>query len=85
MAVPFEEVRRAVLDVLQAGVEEQTLTPNSGLLGEIPEFDSMAVVSLVTELEERFGIEVDDEEVSAENFATFGAVHELVAGKIATE
>jgi acyl carrier protein len=43
----------------------------------------MAVVSLITTLEDRFGIAVDDDEISGDTFATVGSLTEFVAGKLA--
>ncbi|MDN3517217.1 acyl carrier protein [Aquisalimonas lutea] len=51
------------------------------LLGGVPEFDSMAVVSLVTALEEHFGITVDDEDITAETFETVGSLLAFVQRK----
>ena len=56
--------------------------PETRLLGEIPEMDSMAVVSIITELEERFGFEVMDDEISADSFETFGDLTMFVHGKL---
>ena len=53
------------------------------LLGALPELDSMAVVTLITTIEERFGIVVDDDEISGDTFATVGSVTEFVAGRLA--
>lgn len=44
------------------------------LFGALPEFDSMAVAGLLTELEERLGILIEDHEVDADMMATFGAL-----------
>ena len=44
------------------------------LFGALPEFDSMAVAGLLTELEERLGILIEDHEVDAEMMETFGAL-----------
>ncbi len=42
------------------------------LFGALPEFDSMAVANLLTGLEERLGVLIEDDDVEAEDFATFG-------------
>ena len=42
------------------------------LFGSMPEFDSMAVAGVLTELEERLAITIDDDEVDGELFETFG-------------
>jgi len=56
---------------------------DDALLGGIPEFDSMAVVSVLTTIEEEYGIVIDDDEVSAEQFETFGALQDFVNAKLA--
>lgn len=60
-----------------------TLTAETPLLGDMPEFDSMAVVSVVTMLEEQFELIIDDDELSAEVFASVGSLVEFVASKLA--
>ena len=52
-----------------AGFDDRT-----ELFGALPEFDSMAVTSLLTGLEERLGVLIEDDEVDAEDFATFGTL-----------
>ena len=47
------------------------------LFGALPEFDSMAVATLLTELEERLGILIEDEDVEAEDLMTFGRLVSL--------
>ena len=42
------------------------------LFGALPEFDSMAVANLLTGLEERLAVLIEDDDVEAEDFATFG-------------
>ena len=51
----IDEVRQVLADTLQLGNRAQEMTPDTGLLGSIPELDSMSVVTIITELEERFG------------------------------
>ena len=75
---------RAVLDeVLGLGGRASSFERETRLLGAIPEFDSMAVVSLITALEERFEITVDDDDIDGETFSTVGALADFVAGKLA--
>lgn len=68
--------------VLNLGAGRQ-LDASSALLGSIAELDSMAVVSIITGLEESFGIVVDDDEVDGRTFATVGSLVDFVADKIA--
>lgn len=59
------------------------LNPQTQLLGELPEFDSMAVVSVLTAIEEHFDITVDDDEVEASIFETVGTLGDFVTRKVA--
>jgi acyl carrier protein len=70
-------------DALQLGSRADVLTEHSGLLGTLPEFDSMAVVTVIGLLEDRFGITVNDDELSAEVFETLGSLTQFVAAKAA--
>jgi acyl carrier protein len=71
-----ENTLRAVLaDVLGLDPERvSTFDESSPLFGALPEFDSMAVAGLLTELEERLGILIEDHEVDADMLETFGAL-----------
>jgi acyl carrier protein len=51
------------------------------LFGALPEFDSLAVAGLLTELEERLGILIEDHEVDADMMETFGALLTFVRAK----
>jgi acyl carrier protein len=48
------------------------------LFGALPEFDSMAVANLLTGIEERFDVLIEDSDVEAEDFATFGSLMAFV-------
>lgn len=74
----------SVLDeVLSLGGRAKSFTRETHLIGAIPELDSMAVVTLITTLEERFGIVVDDDDIDGDTFATVGTLADFVAGKLA--
>ncbi len=77
-------VRRILRDALQLGDKAERLTESSPLLGSVPELDSMAVVTVLTLIEEEFGISVADDDVSAETFATVGSLARFVADKTGT-
>jgi acyl carrier protein len=53
------------------------------LFGALPEFDSMAVVTIVTALEEQFDIVIEDDDLTAEVFATVGSLADFVDHKLA--
>lgn len=66
-------LRALLADVLGLGEERAAaLTNASGLFGELPEFDSMAVATVLTEMEDRLGIIIDDDEIDGEIFETYG-------------
>jgi acyl carrier protein len=77
-----ETVRAVLASTLQVGDRAKTWTNDTRLLGALPELDSMAVVTVLTELEDRLGIEVPDDEISADTFATFGALVAFVQSKL---
>jgi acyl carrier protein len=51
------------------------------LFGALPELDSLAVAGVLTELEDRLGILIEDDEVDGEMLETFGALTRFAAGK----
>ena len=79
----LDDVRLILTDVLSLGDAGRALAAGSPLLGAIPELDSMAVINLITALEEHFGITVEDDEISADTFATLGSLAAFVAHKLA--
>lgn len=80
--VTFEQVRQIVGDVLQLGERTKTLEPETALLGNIPEFDSMAVVSVITALEDQLGIYVEDDDITGETFETLANLTAFVQTKM---
>ena len=70
-------------EVLSLNGRAVSFTADTRLLGAIAELDSMAVVSLITAIEDRFGIVVDDDDIDGETFATVGTLSEFVSGKLA--
>lgn len=78
-----KEVINLLDEVLSLGGRTAGFGADTPLLGAIPELDSMAVVSLITALEERFGIEVSDDEIDGSVFATIGSLTDFVRAKLA--
>jgi acyl carrier protein len=56
-------------------------TADTGLFGHLPELDSMAVAGLLTEIEDRLGIVIEDDEVDGEMLETYGALKRFVEAK----
>ena len=59
------------------------LNEDTPLLGSLPELDSMAVANVILALEQQFGFELRDDEISASHFATVGSLARLVQSKLA--
>jgi acyl carrier protein len=82
MQATHEDVEAVIAVVVSTlGIEEQaaTMDASTPLFGELPELDSLGVVELAVALENRFDIEVDDEDVTGEVFATIGGLADFVA------
>lgn len=77
------EVLRILDEILSLGGRALAFDADTALLGAIPELDSMAVVTLITTLEDRFGIAVDDDEISGDTFASVASLTAFVAHKMA--
>lgn len=78
-----QEVLRVLDEVLCLGGRSASFTRDTHLLGAIPELDSMAVVALITTLEERLGITVDDGDLDGATFATVASLSDFVSAQLA--
>jgi acyl carrier protein len=73
MADTFEQVKQIVVDLL--GVEPEKVTPEARFREDL-EADSLDLVELIMEFEERFGETVSDED--AQQLKTVGQVVDYV-------
>jgi acyl carrier protein len=76
MASDTDQMLRKILtDVLglKAGQADK-FTADTGLFGDLPELDSMAVAGLLTEMEDRLDIVIEDDEVDGELLETYGSL-----------
>ncbi|WEK42338.1 MAG: phosphopantetheine-binding protein [Candidatus Sphingomonas colombiensis] len=84
----MDEIEQAVRAVLHHALglpEAQVATfhADTPLFGALPELDSMAVAGVLTELEDRLGITIDDDDVDGDMLETFGALARFAADKVA--
>lgn len=80
------DLKAILVDVLgldSADVDE--FEGETGLFGHLPELDSMAVAGLFTEIEDRFDMLIEDEDVEAEMLETYGGLLEFIVAKLADE
>ncbi|MCO6427235.1 acyl carrier protein [Nitrosomonas communis] len=78
----LEEIKSILATTLNLGERKNSLTEDSVLLGNIPELDSIAVVNVITALEEYYDISVNDDEISAKTFETLGSLTRFVEQKL---
>ncbi|WP_439538134.1 acyl carrier protein [Sphingomonas sp.] len=77
-----ETVRGVLRDVLGIdAARAATFDEATPLFGALPELDSMAVAGVLTEIEDRLGIIIDDDEVDGDMLETFGALVQFAASK----
>src|SRR3546814_5418178 len=77
-------LRALLADVLGLGeARAAALAVDSGLCGEMPEFDSMAGATVLTGMEDRLGILIDDGEVDGESSETYGNLLAFSVRKVA--
>lgn len=78
-----QALRGVLVDLLGIDADRvATFDADTPLFGALPELDSMAVATMLTELEDRTGIIIDDDEVDIDMFETFGALRNFIAGKL---
>jgi acyl carrier protein len=79
--IAVDDVKAVVVETLGIADRADSIEASTPLFGSLPELDSMAVLELVYALEERFGIEVEGEDVSAEAFETLASLTAFVEAK----
>lgn len=77
------ELKALIADVL--GIDPAQAAgfgADSGLFGHLPELDSMAVAGLLTEMEDRLGIVIEDDDVTGEMLETYGGLLAFAQAKL---
>ncbi|MXO66036.1 acyl carrier protein [Altericroceibacterium endophyticum] len=75
-------LRQILRDILALDEDRvAAFTSDTGLFGHLPELDSMAVASLLTEIEDRFDIMIEDDEVDGDMLETYGALLAFVEAR----
>ena len=76
------EIINIVRDVLVLGDRADDFNESTALMGDIPEFDSMSVVAIITALEDEYDCVFEDDEITADVFRTIGSLTQLVESKL---
>lgn len=78
-----EALRASLAEVLAIEADRiATFEAETALFGALPELDSMAVATLLTDLEDRLDVVIDDDDVEIESFETFGSLRAMLARKL---
>ncbi|MDH2132577.1 acyl carrier protein [Sphingobium yanoikuyae] len=76
-------VRALLRDVLSLSQERaDAFEADTPLFGALPELDSMAVAGLLTEMEDRFDILIEDEDIDGDTFETFCTLVAFLRAKL---
>lgn len=76
-------LRSVLCDVLGLDPEDvEEFDNDTGLFGHLPELDSMAVAGLLTELEDRLEILIEDDDVDGEMLETYGGLLAFAEAKV---
>ncbi len=78
----LNEILSILDEVLVLNGRSAAFNENTPLLGALPELDSMAVVALIAQMEERLGLTILDDEIDGAMFATVGALASFVDSKL---
>lgn len=80
--MPFtDDVKKLVGETLQIQERMDSFTPQTPLLGHVPELDSMAVVSIMNALEEEFGFTIEDDDITIDCFESISTLADFVNQK----
>jgi acyl carrier protein len=84
-SVDLDSVKAVLVETLGMEDRSDSITAETRLFGALPELDSLTVVELIVVLEERFGITVDGDDVTAEAFETLASLTDFVTAQVQPE
>ena len=79
----FEIARELLREIMQLDSQADQLTPETALMGDFAEFNSLTIVGLMTGIEEQTGCEIEDDEITEEIFYTVGSLSKFIESKLA--
>lgn len=78
----FDIAVRIIRNSLQLKQPKEEFTPETVLMGAFPDFNSLTITSIIGEIEEQLDCEIDDEELTAEIFESFGSVAKFIEARL---
>ena len=84
MSIDIDQSLRGILsDVLGLSAEQVAgFNAETGLFGHLPQLDSMSVAGLLTEMEDRLGFIIEDDEVDGELLENYGSLLAFARAKL---
>jgi acyl carrier protein len=76
-------VKEVLRETLDLDDRVDSFDADTQLFESLIELDSMAIVTVLVGLEERFDIVIEDDEIDEETFETLGSLTRFVEGKLA--
>ncbi len=77
------QLKSILVDVLGIDPDKaERFDRDTGLFGHLPELDSMAVAGLLTEMEDRLDIVIEDDDVDGEMLETYGGLLAFAEAKL---
>lgn len=73
-------IEQFILEDLLLGMRKEPIAPDESLVSS-GILDSLALLRLITFIEERFGVTIEDHEVVQENFETIARMETFIAQK----
>lgn len=77
-------VKEVLGETLGLGDRIDSFDAETKLFESLIELDSMAIVTVLVALEERFDIVIEDDEIDEDTFETLGSLTRFVEGKLAS-
>lgn len=77
----FATVKDVLVQTLGLEDRADSITESTALFGSLPELDSLAIVELITVIEDRFGLEMDDADITGKTFETVASLTAYVEGR----
>lgn len=82
-SISEDDIRALLRDTLALSQERvDAFDAGTPLFGALPELDSMAVAGVLTEMEDRFNILIEDDDIDGDTFETFGSLVAFARGKV---
>ncbi len=77
-----QQIKTILSETLNLGNRIDSVSMDTALLGNLPELDSSAVITVILALEQTFSISIHDDEISAKTFKTLGTLRDFIEKKI---